>query len=136
MNPVWYVVAVVVATFATSLTDWYFMGVLFHDKYLTHPEIWRSSPGDQKAERLAIALSTLVGLFSCAIFIHLCQHLNLLDWHPVIAFALGSWLAVALPLILTNALFIKLHPLNTLAMALGWLVRLLISAVSAHLFLG
>ncbi len=136
MDPVWYVVAVIVATLVTSLTDWYFMGVLFHDKYLTHPEIWRGKPGDRKAERLAIALSTLLGLFSCAVFIHVCAHFGLLGWHAAIAFALGCWLAVALPLILTNALFIKLHPLNALAAALGWLVRLLISAASAHLFLG
>lgn len=136
MNPLWYVVAVIVATLATSLTDWYFMGVMFHDKYLAHPEIWRGKPGDRKAERLAIALSTLVGFFSCALFIHVCAHLGLLGWHEAIAFALGCWLAVALPLILTNAFFIKIHPLNTLAAALGWLVRLVICAVCAHLFLG
>lgn len=136
MDMLWYVAAVVVATLITSFTDWYFMGVMFHDKYLAHPEIWRNQPGDQKAERLAIALSTLVGLFSCAMFIHICAHMHLLDWHPAIAFALGCWFAVVLPLLVTNGLFIKLHPLNTLAHALGWLTRLLVCAVCAHLFLG
>ncbi len=131
-----YVAAVLLATVAASFTDWYFMGVLFHDKYMTHPEIWRFSPGDQKSERLAIAWSTLVGLFSCAMFIHICQHIGMLGWHDAIALALGAWLAVAVPLLITNGLFIKMHPFNTLAHSLGWLARLLISAVCAHLFLG
>jgi len=136
MVTLWFLAAVVTATVATSVTDWFFMGVLFHDKYMSHPEVWRMQPGDRKAENLAIALSTLVGLFSCAMFIHICEHLGLLGWHDAIALALGAWLAVALPLLVTNGLFIKLHPLNTLAYALGWLVRLLISAICAHLFLG
>ena len=136
MVTLWFLAAVVTATVATSFTDWFFMGVLFHDKYMSHPEIWRSQPGDRKAENLAIALSTLVGLFSCAMFIHICQYLGLLGWHEAIAFALGCWLSVALPLIVTNGLFVKFHPLNSLANALGWLVRLLISAICAHLFLG
>ena len=131
-----YLAAVLLATVAASFTDWYFMGVLFHDKYMTHPEVWRVQPGDQKSERLAIAWSTLVGLFSCAMFIHICQHLGMLGWHDAIALALGTWLTVALPLLVTNGLFIRIHPLNTLAHSLGWLARLLISAVSAHLLLG
>ena len=135
MDTLWYVAAVAVATLITSFTDWYFMGVMFHDKYLTHPEIWRSQ-GQVKGERLAIALSSLVGLFSSAMFIHICDHLHLLDWHPAIALALGCWFAVALPLLVINGLFIRLHPLNTLAHALGWLVRLLVCAACAHLFLG
>ena len=131
-----YLAAVLVATVAASFTDWYFMGVLFHDKYMTHPEIWRFQPGDQRSERLAIAWSTLVGLFSCAMFIHVCEHFGMLGWHDAISLALGAWLAVAVPLLITNGLFIKMHPFNTLAHSLGWLARLLISAVCAHLFLG
>lgn len=134
MDLVWYVVAVLVAGVATSFTDWYFMGVLFHDKYLAHPEVWRFL-GPGKQERLAVALSTLVGLFSCAAFIHICRHFGMLGWHATIALALGAWLAVAVPLIVTNGFFMKIHPLNSLAMCLGWLARLLISAVSAHVFL-
>lgn len=131
----WYLAAVLTATVVTSFTDWYFMGMLFHDKYMTHPEIWRAQPGDRKSERLAIAWSTLIGLFSCAVFIRLCEYLGMLGWHDAVSLALGAWLAVALPLLVTNGLFIKIHPLNTLGHSLGWLARLLISAVSAHLFL-
>jgi hypothetical protein len=33
--------ATVVAGVLGSFTDWLFMGVLFHDAYNRHPEIWR-----------------------------------------------------------------------------------------------
>jgi hypothetical protein len=135
MEMLWYAVAVLVATFVTSLTDWYFMGVLFHDKYMAHPETWRNT-GNAKGERLAVALSTLVGFLACAMFIHLALHLGLTGWHTAIAFAVGAWLAVAVPLIVTNGFFIKIHPLNSLAMCLGWLARLLVCAICTHLFLG
>jgi hypothetical protein len=32
MDPLRYVTALVVASVAASFSDWYFMGVLFHDK--------------------------------------------------------------------------------------------------------
>lgn len=47
----------------------------------------------------------------------------------------GVWLAVPLPLLVTNGLFIRIHPLNTLANALGWLARLLVCALSTWIFL-
>jgi hypothetical protein len=37
---------------------------------------------------------------------------------------------VPLPLLITNALFIKLHPLTVVAHALGWLVKLLVAAAA------
>lgn len=42
MNWLHYGLAVLAALIACSLSDWLFMGVLFHDKYKEHPEVWRS----------------------------------------------------------------------------------------------
>jgi hypothetical protein len=41
-----------------------------------------------------------------------------------------------LPLLATNALFIKLHPRITVAHALGWLVRLVVCALVVTLYGG
>lgn len=61
----------------------------------------------------------LAGFLACFVFIHLCERLGLLSWHATFAFAVGCRLAVAVPLIVTNGLFIKLRPLNSLSMCLG-----------------
>jgi hypothetical protein len=135
MGEVWFYAAIAVAVVASSLSDWYFMGVLFHDKYRAHPEIWRNPQGG-KGENLAIALSTLLSVVTCFMFIHIAEASGQLDWWPAFRLALGLWLLAPLPLLVTNALFIKFHPLNTLAALLGWLVKFCICAVSAHLFLG
>lgn len=134
MSTGWFLAAVITAAVLSSLSDWFFGGILFHEKYRAHPEIWRMSGG--KSEGLAIAWSTLLGVVTCAVFIYLAARLDILGWMPVLGLAFGIWLLAPLPLLITNALFIKIHPLNTFSNALGWLVKLLICAVAAHLFLG
>lgn len=130
-----YIVAVVVAVFASSLSDWYFMGVLWHDKYLAHPEVWRR-PAGGKGENLAVAWAQLLSILTCGLFIHVAAASGQLAWWPAVRLACGIWLMVPVPLLITNALFIKIHPLNTLASLLGWLAKLLICAIAARLFLG
>ncbi len=49
--------------------------------------------------------------------------------------AVAIWLIGPLPLILTNAAFIKLHCVFTIAYATGWLVKLLIVALAVAFFL-
>jgi len=117
-----------------SFSDWYFMGVLFHDKYLAHPEVWRHT-GNRKAESLAVAWSTLLGVLTAAAFLYLTAWLGLAGSLQAFGLALGAWILGPLPLIVTNGFFIKIHPLNTLAMCLGWLARLQICALSAWLLL-
>ena len=38
--------AILLSGLAVSMTDWFFFGVLFHDKYRAYPEIWRQAPAD------------------------------------------------------------------------------------------
>ncbi|HVC29426.1 MAG TPA: DUF1761 domain-containing protein [Gammaproteobacteria bacterium] len=134
MSTGWFLAAVISAAVLSSLSDWFFGGILFHKRYRAHPEIWRITEG--KRESLAIAWSTLLGVLTCAVFIYLAARLNTLSWMQVLGLALGIWLLAPLPMLITNGLFIKIHPLNTLSNAFGWLVKLLICAVATHLFLG
>ncbi|MBU6469350.1 MAG: hypothetical protein KGL00_08030 [Gammaproteobacteria bacterium] len=133
MSTGWFIGAAVVAIIVTSLTDWFFGGVLFHEKYKNYPEIWRNSG---KGECLAITWSVLLGVLTCVIFIYLAVRLDALSWGRALGLAFGIWLLAPLPLLVTNALFIKIHPVNTLSNVTGWLVKLFICAAAAHLFLG
>ncbi|MDE2091061.1 MAG: hypothetical protein KGJ08_04075 [Gammaproteobacteria bacterium] len=134
MSTGWFLAAVISAAVLSSMSDWFFGGILFHEKYRAHPEIWRNTGG--RNESLAIAWSTLLGVVTCAVFIYLAARLAILGWIPVLGLAFGVWLLAPLPLLVTNALFLNIHPLNTLSNAVGWLVKLLICAVAAHIFLG
>jgi hypothetical protein len=115
--------AILLSGLAVSMTDWFFFGVLFHDKYLAYPEIWRGSVAGG-AEGKAVAWSILLGFVTCAAFVFACAALQA----PPMLFAVAVWLMAPLPIVISNALFIKLHPLTVVAHALGWLAKLLVAA--------
>lgn len=120
-----FLLTLVAAGVGTSITDWLFFGVLFHDKTLVYPEVWRPRSGGEGSK---IGWSTLVTLFTCAMFIHACDHFDLNTLHYKFAFAMAIWLIACLPMLVTDAIWIKLHPLVTVAYALGWLAKLLVLA--------
>jgi hypothetical protein len=130
MNWTRFLLAVVVSGLGASITDWLFMGVLFHDKYLETPETWRAKSG--QPEVTSIVASTVIGFVSCAAFLYLCYWTGALSVHRAsLRMAVLAWLVAPLPLILTNVLWIKMHPLLGLSHSLGWLVRFVITALVA-----
>lgn len=134
MNWMHYGLAVVVAMIICSLSDWLFMGVLFHNKYKEHPEIWRSSI-TEGGESKAIVWSTLFSLLTCVGFIGVCAMFGFTSVPQALALAFGIWVSVPLPLLATNGFFIKIHPYVTLSHAVGWLAKLFICALCASYFL-
>jgi hypothetical protein len=124
------VAAILLSGFVSSMTDWFFGGVLFHKKYLAFPEVWRRQAG-QPGEGKAIAWAVLLGFVTCAAFILTTVWLGIHGYGAALRLALAMWIIAPLPLMITNALFIKLHPLNVVANSLGWLVKLLLAGAAA-----
>jgi hypothetical protein len=127
MNLLWLIIAIVVAVIVTSFTDWFFSGFLFHDKYLLHPEVWRGSGGEAQTSK--ILWSNVYGAISCAAFIWVSIRLVLLQPQHTLKFALAAWVIAALPVVATYYVWVKLHPLNAVAHALGWLARFVVCAL-------
>jgi hypothetical protein len=125
--------ALLAAGVGTLFTDWLFFGVLFHDKNNTYPEVWRPRQGGEIGK---VAWSTLLTLFTCAMFIHACDHFDLHTLHYKFAFAMAIWLVACIPMIVTDGIWIKLHPLVSVAHALGWLAKLLVAVFAAQWLLG
>jgi hypothetical protein len=134
MSVAHFVLAVLAATIVSSFTDWFFFGVLFHDRYQAHPEVWRSEFAG-KQEWKSIVMATLLSAFMAVMFLFLLHAVGIHGWPQSLEFALGIWLVVALPMTVTNFIFIKLHPGVLTAHALGWLVRLLVFAASFAMLL-
>lgn len=121
------ILATLAAGIAATLTDWFFFGILFHEKYKANPEIWRR-PGGGSGETKAIAISTVFGFLTCFCFVYLCSRINLLYWAKSWRLAAVLWLMIPVPLIVGQYLWVKIHPLTSLAHALGWLAKLLVMA--------
>ena len=118
-------IAVIIgAGVVSSLTDWLFAGDWLHKRY-TYREIWR-----QGNEARAIALSSPLPFLTCAVFACAAVWLNLHSLMNTLRFAVAIWLMGPLPLILTNAAFMKLHRVFVVSYAAGWLAKLIIAAIA------
>ena len=129
MNWVRLVAIVVGAGIVSSLTDWFFAGDWIHRRY-TYPEICRKG-----AEGRAIALTSPLPFLTCGVFAYVAVRLGLHSVTSAVKLAVAVWVIGPLPLILTNAAFIKLHRVFVASYATGWLVKLLIVAVAVGWFI-
>lgn len=112
------------------LPDWFFFGVLFHEKSRAYPEVWRRWAGGP-GENLAIAFSVILSFLTFFGFAYLYGAFSPHGWVAALRMATTVWVAVPLPLLIGNALFVKTHPAMVLAHSLGWLVKLLVAAVAS-----
>ena len=123
-------VAVVIGTgIASSLTDWFFAGDWLHRRY-TYPEIWREG-----AEGRAIALASPLPFLTCGVFAYVISRLGVHSVASALKLAVAVWLIGPLPLILTNAAFMKLHRVFVVSYSVGWLVKLTMVALAVGWFL-
>jgi hypothetical protein len=133
MNWIRTALTMLVGGFATSLTDWLFMGDLLYRRYHQYPEIWRFPQG--QGEMQAIVWSAPMPFVTCAVFTLLCARLNLHSYSATVELALAIWLIGPLPLLIVHAMFIKLHSAIIAAYCLGWLAKLVVAAVAVILIL-
>lgn len=117
------------AGIVTSLTDWFFAGDWLHRRW-TYPEIWR-----QGNEAKAIALTSPLPFLTCGVFSYVTARLGIHSLGGAIKLAIAVWLIAPLPLILTNAAFMKLHRVFVASYAIGWLLKLTIVAAAVSWFL-
>ena len=113
----------------SSLTDWFFAGDWIHRRY-TYPEVWRKG-----AESKAVALTSPLPFLTCGAFAFLAARLGVQSVEAALKLALAVWVIGPLPLILTNAAFIKLHRVFVASYAAGWFVKLAIAGLAVGLFL-
>jgi len=114
-----------------SLADWVFAGVLFHDRYQRHPEVWRTGG----SETLRIGGAQVLSLLTAVAFVALAVMLGQVDFAGALKLAAMVWLIAPLPMLVTNALFIKIDPLVTASHAAGWLAKLLLIAIATAIIL-
>ena len=129
MNWTRFVAITIGAGIVSSFTDWFFAGDWLHRRW-TYREIWREG-----AEGRAIALTSPLPFLTCGVFAYIIAWLGIHSVASSLRMALAVWLVGPLPLILTNAAFMKLHRVFVVSYAAGWLVKLTIVALAGGWFL-
>jgi hypothetical protein len=115
--------AILLGALLGSLADWLFAGFLFHERYKRYPEVWREG-----GERNRIIASQALALVTSAAFVLLASKLHQTDARGALKLAAMVWAIGPLPLLVVNALWVKLDPVVTASHAAGWLAKLLLIA--------
>lgn len=134
MNWTHFGLAIWAAGIISSITDWFFFGVLFHNNYKINSEVWRRGPGT--SETPAIIGSTLVGFVAAAAFMTACVVFQAHGYCPALELAALIALMGALPITITNSFYIKMHSTIVFSHCLGWTARLVVAALVAGWLLG
>jgi hypothetical protein len=129
MNWTRLILVVIGGGIVTSLTDWLFACDWLHRRF-TYPEIWR-----QGSESRAIAVSSALPFLTSAAFVAVAVWLGINSMASAVELAIGIWLIGPLPLILTNAVWVKFHRVFVVSYAISWLVKLVVLAVAVWWFL-
>lgn len=124
--------AVILSAVLTSLTDWLFTGVLFHESYLAHPEVWRR-PSGGAGEATAITWAALIGVITCAAFAGILLVAGATSWPRALLLTVLVFLTAPLPILIVNSLFIKIHWKIVVSHGLGWFVKLAVVAACVAL---
>jgi hypothetical protein len=120
---------VIVGGIASTFTDYILAGAWLHKRF-AYSEAWRAP-----AKNWAIALLTPLPFISSAAFAILLAHLEVHSIRLAIKMALEVWVIGPLPLILTNAVYMKLRGFFVIASAFAWLIRLQIMGLLAVVLL-
>jgi Protein of unknown function (DUF1761) len=128
MNWLHILYAFVASAILASFTDWYFFGVLFHEHYDRTPGAWRKYR-DKKDEIASILISQVIFGVSSFVFILACGHLGLTSLSASLLAAVTVWIMIPLPLLAVNAIFMNIDRMIVVSHALGWLARLVITAL-------
>jgi len=126
--------ATVIAGILGSLTDWLFMGVVFHDAYNTYPEVWRPGLAGGN-DKKAIMLSSLIGFAMTIAVVALCWLAGVSDMIHGLGVAVLAWIAGPLAVTLINGLYIKFDPRIIVAHSAGYLLRFALAGIAAGLAL-
>jgi len=131
----WMMLAAIAITGTLStLTDWLFMGVLFHDAYNRYPEVWWPGIREGK-ERSAIIWASALGYVTTTAVILLCVITGVHSIAGGLFVGLVAWLAGPPVVIVINGMFIKIDPKITAAHCAGYLARMLLAGAGAGLVL-
>jgi len=90
----WHIFAAsIVGAILGSIADWLFAGVLFHDRYQRHPEVWRTGIN----EPLRIGIAQVLCLLTATAFVILAHFLGQTHLIAALELAAAIWLIGPFP---------------------------------------
>jgi hypothetical protein len=125
--------ATITSGLVVSMTDWYFFGILFHNRYHEHPGVWRKYK-DKKDEMRSISKGCVLSVLTCIGYFVLCDWLNVRGFSSALIVALIIWFIGPFLQIISNVIFMNFGKPIAVSHSLGWIVRFVVAAGVYSLF--
>ena len=109
------------------IASWLIMGVIFHRFQRETPETWRAE--NKSSYLFAMVIRFLACLAMATLFLFVGRNYGSPfsdGMERALAFGVVAWTAIAAPILVESAIFIRLHPMVVFAQLLDWLVTSLL----------
>ena len=119
-----------IAGVLSVFTSWLWMGVIFHRYQRETPETWRpEGPHNYIGSSLLHVLAAIGIACLFALMVRFNVTVFAIGFRGILLFTVCIWGALALPILLESALFIRLHRLVVLGQLLDWLTTSLLASI-------
>ncbi len=126
-----------IAGIISIVTSWLLVGVIFHRYQRKTPDTWRA---EGPSNYLGASLLHVLAAISIACLFTLTVRFRVAIFATGFAgslyFAICVWGALALPVLLESAIFIRLHRLVVIGQLLDWLTTIALSSIIMLWWLG
>jgi hypothetical protein len=120
----------VIAGVIAILTSWFWIGLVFHPFQRRTPQTWRPESG---INHLLSSLVTIGACLAIAVMYVMVARGNggtLGDGlYGATWFAIIAWAALAVPVLINQAIYVNLHPLFVLGLLVNWLTTTLLASL-------
>jgi hypothetical protein len=126
-----------VAGVISVFTSWLWMGVIFHRFQRETPETWRPEGSRSYIAASLLHILTAIGI-ACLFTLLLRFKVGIfaIGFQGSFYFAICIWGALALPILLESAIFVRLHRLVVLGQLLDWLTTSVLACTIIWWWLG
>jgi Protein of unknown function (DUF1761) len=119
-----------IAGIISVFTSWLWMGVIFHRYQRATPEIWRAEGPRNYA--LSSIVRVLSAIAIAVIYVFIARfHVGLFSDGIAGAFRFGAtiWIALAAPVAIESAIYIRVHSMVVLGQVIDWLTTSILACV-------
>jgi hypothetical protein len=119
-----------IAGIISVFTSWLWMGVIFHRYQRATPEIWRAEGPRNYALSSIVRVLSAIAIAVLYVFV-VRFHIAWFSDGTVGAFrfAAAIWMAVAAPVAIESAIYIRMHSMVVLGQVIDWLTTSILTCV-------
>ena len=118
-----------IAGIISVFTSWFWVGFVFHNYQRLTPQTWRKETAAHHLISSLISISSCVAIATLYVMVARANPGTLgFGIYGAMSFAVISWIAFAVPVLLNHVLYVNVHPLFVVGLLISWLTTALLAS--------